>query len=184
MLNISAVVNSLGPSQKSFYLIKEFNKSRENTDISTSVFYERPAIPVTPTLFSCRNISFFSDYEGIAFATKLEDANCLLKTCNNAVKCLYLWDIDWLTSSINYRPACDILHDQRLNLIARSESHATIIQNFCNRKCAAIIDNWNLEQIIDFYDGYMKKEQEKEEKRRERMRRRLEQINKAKKQNV
>jgi len=184
MLNISAVVNSLGPSQKSFYLIKEFNKSRENTDISASVFYERPAIPVTPTLFSCRNISFFSDYQGIAIATKLEDASTLLNTHNNAVKCLYLWDIDWLTSSINYRPACDILHNQKLNLIARSESHAAMIENFCNRKCAAIIDDWNLEQIIDFYDDHMQKEQEKEDKRRERIRRRLEQMNKEKGQNV
>ncbi len=184
MINISAVVNSLGPSQKSFYLIKEFNKCRENTDISTSVFYERPSIPVTPALFSCRNISFFSDYKGIAIATKLEDANILLKTCNNAVKCLYLWDIDWLTSPVNYRPACDILHDQKLHLISRSESHAAIIENFCNRKCATIIDNWNLNQIIDFYDGHMKKEQEKEERRQERIRQRLEMINKAKEQNV
>ena len=184
MLNISAVVNSLGPSQKSFYLIKEFNKSRENTDISASVFYERPAIPVTPILFSCRNVSFFSDYEGIAFATKLEDAGTLLKTCNNAVKCLYLWDIDWLTSSINYRPACDILHDQRLNLIARSESHATIIQNFCNRKSAAIIDDWNLEQILDFYDHYMKKEHERQKLKQEHLERLIKRREEMEKQNV
>ena len=50
--------------------------------------------------------------------------------------------------------------------------------------CGTIIDDWNLEQIIDFYNEHMKKEQEKEQKRRERIRRRLQQINKAKEQNV
>ena len=120
MINIAAVVNSLGPSQKSFYLIKEFNKARENSDISTSVFYERPAIPVVAPLFSCRNVGFFSDYEGIAIATTLSEANTLIKTHNNAVKCLYLWDMEWLINPVNYRPACDILQDPKLHIFARS----------------------------------------------------------------
>jgi len=184
MINIAAVVNSLGPSQKSFYLIKEFNKSRENTDISASVFYERPAIPVTPTLFSCRNISFFSDYQGIVFATKLQDANTLLQTHNNSVKCLYLWDIDWLTSPVNYRPACDILHNRKLHLVARSVSHAKIIYNFCNRKCDAIIDNWNLDQTLDFYHKYMKTEHERQELRQQHLDRLVKKRQEMEKQNA
>ena len=87
----------------------------------------------------------------MAIATCLEDCNILLRTHNNSLKCLYLWDIDWLVNTVHYRPACDILHNQNLYLIARSQSHATIIENFCNRKCDTIIDNWNLNQIIDFY---------------------------------
>ena len=184
MINIAAIVNNLGPSQKSFYLIKEFNKARESTELSTSVFYERPSIPVTPALFSCRNISFFSDYSGIALATKIEEADLLLKTYNNSVKCLYLWDIDWLINAMHYRPACDVLQDWRLHLIARSESHAKIIENFCNKKCAAIVDDWNLDQITDFYTEHMRKEQEKEEQRQERLRKRLEKANRAKEQHV
>ena len=151
MLNISALVDTLGPSQKSFYLIKEFNKAKEYTDISTSVFYERPSAPVTTALFSCRNISFFSDYQGIAISTTLEQANTLLKTSNSAIKCLYLWDIDWLQAPVNYGPACDILRDRRLNILARSESHSIIIENFCNKTPIGIVEDWNFEQMLDIY---------------------------------
>ena len=182
MINIAAVVSSLGPSQKSFYLVKEFNKARENTDISTSVFYERPSIPVTAPLFSCRNVGFFSDYEGIAIATTLSEANTLIKTHNNAVKCLYLWDMEWLINPVNYRPACDILHDHKLHLFARSESHAALIKNFCNKDSAAIIDDWNLDQITDFYLDHLQKEKEKEDRRQERLKLRREKAQQQKEQ--
>jgi hypothetical protein len=39
--------------------------------------------------------------------------------------------------------------DDRLSIIARSESHAQLIENFCNKKVIGVIDNWNLNQIID-----------------------------------
>lgn len=148
MIKIAAIVNDLGPSQQSFYMIKEFNKASMSKDVSMSAFYNRPSIPVTKPYFSCRNISFLSGYNGVAIATGLLEADMLLKSHNNAQKYLYLWDIEWLTKPVNFTAACNILLDDRLKLIARSDSHATIINHFCNKQLSGIVDNWNINELL------------------------------------
>ena len=148
MVKLAAIVNNLGPSQKCFYLIKEFNKAAMSKDMSISTFYERPIVPVTTPHFSCRNISFLSGYNGIAIATSLFEAATLLKSHNNSKKYLYLWDIEWLIRPVNFAVACNILLDDRLKLIARSESHATVINHFCNKQLSGIVDNWNINELL------------------------------------
>ena len=139
MTNIAAILHDLGPSQKSFYMIKEFNKLAALKNFSVSAFYSRPAMPVTQPFFSCRNI----------VATSLPDADILLKSHNNAKKYLYLWDIEWLISPMSFSAASDVLLDERLNIITRSKSHASVIENFCNKKIVGIVDNWNLNQLLN-----------------------------------
>ena len=148
MNKIAAIVDDLGPSQKCFYLIKEFNKAAMSKDMSVSAFYNRPALPVTKPHFSCRNISFLSGYDGVAIATNLVTAEMLLRSHNNSDKYLYLWDIEWLISPVNFQAACNILLDDRLKLIARSDSHATIINNFCNKQLSGIVDNWEINELL------------------------------------
>ena len=147
-MKISAIVDNLGPSQKNFYMIKEFNKAAMSKDMSMSAFYNTPSIPVTQPHFSCRNISFLSGCSGVAIATSLVTAETLLKSHNNSDKYLYLWDIDWLTRSVNFQVACDILLDNRLKLIARSDSHATVINHFCNKRLTGTLDNWNIDELL------------------------------------
>lgn len=149
MINIAAVIDNLGPSQKSFYLIKEFNKVLSNKDVCVSVFFERAAIPVVPTMFSCKSVAFLSGYHDIAIATTLNEANTLLKANNNSTKYLYLWDMEWLTAPRQFSAVCDVLLDDRLQIIARSKSHSNLIYNFCNKIPVGIVDNWNINSIIE-----------------------------------
>lgn len=148
MYKIAAIVNDLGPSQKSFYMIKEFNKAAMSRQCSMSAFYSKPSAPVTKPHFSCRNISFLAGYDGAAIATDLIGADMLLKSHTSSDKYLYLWDIDWITYPVNFSVACNILLDKRLKIIARSDSHATVIDNFCNKKPDGILDNWNMEELM------------------------------------
>ena len=41
MINIAAVIDNLGPSQKSFYLIKEFNKAERVVKLNEKTSKER-----------------------------------------------------------------------------------------------------------------------------------------------
>ena len=147
-MKIAAVVDELGPSQKCFYLIKEFNKAATSKDMSVSAFYNRPTVPVTKPHFSCRNTSFLSGYDGIAIASNLRSADTLLQSHNGSKKYLYLWDIEWLRNPVHFPVACNILLDDRLKLVARSESHATIINHFCNKQVVGIVDNWNIDTLL------------------------------------
>ena len=153
MINIAAVLEDLGPSQKAFYFIKNFNELSRNQNFSCSAFLCNIGVPVTKPLFSCSSVSFFSDYFGIAMSTTIAEADMLLKSHNNSKKYLYLWDMEWLTRSINYSQVCNILLDKRLKIIARSKSHAQIIENFCNKKPIGIVDDWDKEQLITLLEG-------------------------------
>ena len=149
MNKIAAVIEDMGPSQKSFYMIKEFNKAASLRDMSICAFYHKPSMPVTKPFFSCRNISFLSGYNGVAIASGIQEAQTLLKSHNNSDKYLYLWDIEWLTSPMNFSGVCNILLDKRLKIIARSDAHAKVVDNFCNKKPIGIVDNWNLVELLN-----------------------------------
>ena len=147
MKNISAFVKDLAVSQSSFYLIKEFNKCLEDTDISASVFFERAAIPPLPTCFACKSVAFLSGYKGTVLATTIDGADKILKTSNASSKYLYLWDLEWLETPMFFESAMRILRDDRLQIIARSESHAELIENFCGKKPIGIVSDWNIAQL-------------------------------------
>jgi hypothetical protein len=149
MLNIYALVEDLSMSQKSFYLIKEFNKCIENTDLSVGVFHVRAAIPPIKPLFGCRTIALLASYQGVIISTTLEEAEMCLKSSGKHKRILYLWDLDWLENPVHYSTAMDILRDDKLKIIARSKSHAEVIENFCNKTPIGIVDNWNIEQLLE-----------------------------------
>lgn len=153
MINLSVLLNDLGPSQKSFYLIKEFNELCRNPNVSCTAFLLNITAPVTKPLFSCSSVSFFSDYSGICIATNLQEAEILLKSNNNCKKYLYLWNMEWIRNPFNYSNVCDILLDDRLEIISRSESHSTMIKNYCNKSPIGILDNWNSCKLLEILEG-------------------------------
>jgi len=152
VINIAAIINDLGPSQKSFYLIKKFNELSRNPNFSCSAFVSNLGVPVTKPLFSCSSLSFFSDYIGSAIATTLEEADILLKSNNNCKKYLYLWDIEWVVRPMNFTAVCNILRDDRLKIISRSESHSQITNNFCNKSPVGIVEDWDVEQLLEILE--------------------------------
>jgi hypothetical protein len=147
MKNISAFVQDLAVSQKSFYLIKEFNECLKDTDISASVFFERPAIPPIQPCFACRTVSFLSGYNGVVIATTISEADTMLQASNASSKYLYLWDMEWLETPVFFEAAMRILRDDRLKIIARSQSHAELIEGFCNKKPIGIVSDWDMDQL-------------------------------------
>lgn len=153
MINLSALVSDLGPSQKSFYLIKQFNELSRHPDISCTAFLLNITAPVTKPLFSCSSVSFFSDYQGACIATTLEEAKILLQSNNNCKKYLYLWDIEWIKIPYNYSDVCSILLDDRLDIIARSESHSTMIKNYCNKSPIDTLEDWDSSKLLQILEG-------------------------------
>lgn len=152
-MKIAAIINDLGPSQKTFYLIKEFNKMCADAKMSCTAFVNVCTGYVTKPLFSCMSIAFFSDFNGIAIATTIEEAGSLLQATNNSDKYLYLWDLNWTERPVNHEGFCNILRDPRLKIIARSESHARVIENFCNKAPVGIVDDWNHKQLLEIVGG-------------------------------
>jgi hypothetical protein len=158
-ISIAAIVQDLAISQKTFYLIKEFNKCINDTSLSTGVFNVRSCIPSIPTLFGCKMTANLCSYNGVIISTTLEEAEVTLRTSNNTSKYLYLWDLDWIDNPVSYSIAMNILRDERLKIVARSNDHAALIKNFCNKEVVGIVDNWNMDQFLPIIKHYNKEKQ-------------------------
>ena len=148
MKKIAALVNDLAMSQNNFYLVKAFNKLLDNTDLAVGVFCNRHSLPVIQPLFGVKLANFLVSYDGILISTTLEEAESSLKLCNKADRYLYLWDLDWLENPVYFSTAMNILRDKKLKVIARSESHAKVIENFANIKVHGVVDNWDMKSML------------------------------------
>lgn len=146
-MNIAAIVTDTVLSQNTFYLFKTFNQLSEQ-GYSPFCFYSSLSnLPISPSfaVLNIHNAHFFS--RGPIIATNIENAKLMLKLPIKAKKYLYLWDLEWLRGSYNYIQNVDILRNSNIQLIARSESHAQNIQNYCTRTVEHIISNWEIEGI-------------------------------------
>jgi hypothetical protein len=148
MINIAAHVHDLSPSQKSFYLIKEFNKCIDNTDISPSVFHNRNCIPPKNPFFATKMSLFMSSFKGVLIGTTLEEVRTILKLPAKSDRYFYLWDLDWLKNPVHFESAMKILRSDHIKIITRSKTHADVVEAFCNKKTIGIVDNWNMEQLL------------------------------------
>lgn len=150
--NISAFMESLGPSQNAFYLIKEWNKAIDDTQLSLSAFVNAHSVPFQTCLFSYKLSSFLSSYEGVLISTSIKNAAISIKAPTRMDRYLYLWDLNWLRKPTSYNAMYEVLSNDKIKLLARSEEHADMIENFCNKKTVGIVDNWNVDQIREIVE--------------------------------
>ena len=85
------------------------------------------------------NISGLSNYNGTVVAVGIEAADIVRKNNSNTTNWLYMWDIVWMTNIVNYKTCIDILND--FKIVARSESHKKIIENYTGRKDILIAED-------------------------------------------
>lgn len=150
--NISAFMESLGPSQNAFYLIKEWNNAIDDTRLSLSAFVNAHSVPCQTCWFSYKLSSFLSSYEGVLISTSIKNAAISIKAPTRMDRYLYLWDLNWLRKPTSYNAMYEVLSNDKIKLLARSEEHADMIENFCNKKTVGIVDNWNVDQIREIVE--------------------------------
>lgn len=144
-MNIGFLVDGVGNSDLSYYLLKLINeKLLGNNVYSPVIFYKVLQPPVVNPLCLMLNVSSVNDFKGIAIATDLQTADTISKSHSVASKWLYLWDLDWLTEVVNYDSAVELM--QQFNIICRSPSHQSLIKNFCGKE-ATIVENFDWDQL-------------------------------------
>ena len=149
MRKIAAILDTLSASQNSFYLIKGFNKLQDDNQYSPVCFYTNLSATPVKTYFACMNVSYYSHFDGVTIATTIDTANTVLKTNNNSKKFLYLWDMEWLRTPMDFNYVNSVLSDPELSIISRSNSHSDLIKNYCNKDAAGVVQDWNMSQLED-----------------------------------
>lgn len=153
MNNIAAIFDDIAVSQSSFSFIKSFNALSNNNN-AVYCFYNNISAPPMQPLFSIMNIYYANLFNnGHMIATTLNNAKTLLNIHSSVKKYLYLWDLEWVRYRLDFSYTNSILKNPNINIIARSQSHADIIQNYTNQTIKHILDDWNPDQLLEIING-------------------------------
>lgn len=147
-MNIASIVEDLTLSQNSFYMIKNFNKLAERIENQPYCFYTNLSSVTPKPLFAIMNlyyVNFFND--GKIICTDLDNLTVLLNLNSAAEKFFYVWDLEWLRGNNRYIDSVDLMNNERVKLLARSNIHAKAIESYCGREIHAVVDNWNYKDL-------------------------------------
>jgi hypothetical protein len=147
-MQIGGLVTELGLNQCAYGMVKSFNELAAGNEHQVTAYWQRLANPASEPCFATMNLSELNTFKGIGIATTLELADTLLKNNSAVIPFYYIFDIEWLKTIVSFDYAMNIMRDPHLSLIARSKSHQAIIENYCNKPVAGIVEDWNLDQLL------------------------------------
>lgn len=142
------LLNHLGFGEENYEIFRDVNKIASDTieelsiavnDVSTKV------IEVNTAVTNVAEISCFQD--GVLIATNLVNASQILNAHTSSTKLLYLWDLDWMHALFDYEWMYNVLTNDKLKIIVRSESHRDAVLNLCNKEPIGVIQDFSLEKI-------------------------------------
>ena len=148
------LLDHTGFSEQNYTIIKNINEKVLDSLDEISVVVSDTSTKVMEVNTAVSNIAEIGCFHGgILVATNLINASQILSAHGSSRKILYLWDLDWLHAPFNYEFIYDILTNDRLEIIVRSESHRTALLNLCGKEPVGILQNFTLEQLWNLLDN-------------------------------
>jgi len=149
MQTIGVILKDTDVSQLNWRVISEMNLLNQSDKKNYTVFYCNNS-PICVNSFAAINklhdIHKVSD--GLLIATTLDSALFLIKSQSQAKKAYLVWDLEFIhNKDSNYLYTLSIL--KNIDLWARSESNADVIENYCGIRPR--ITNDSIEEIINVY---------------------------------
>lgn len=151
MSKIAAVVDSLSVSQCAHSLINSFNRLSQEHDVYC--FYTNPSPVVEPPSFSVMNIYHAASFHGNIFATDLFGGRILTNIKTKSRKFLYLWDLEWIRSPMDFKDNLSVLNSPQLEIVARSADHALLIENYTNKIVKHVMSDWEPQTLLEIING-------------------------------
>lgn len=151
MQKVNILVPDLGASQLGFSIIKNINNwyrnasnNPSNNNIDFLVFYENMHRYCVPPEFAIFNIAEAWGQSGTTIATTYNTGRQLANMPGSTKKILYLWDLEWKRHNLSYDVLTSVYLNTDLDIVCRSEEHATLFKNCFNRSPIGIVDDFNL----------------------------------------
>ena len=143
------LVESLGMSQKAYEIIREINKIdslEEYWDIV--LFYLEYDRLITAPRFAMMNSVEAYGMDGPLISTSIETTKTSLNCIRATKRFFYVFDMEWTNSTYDVDELLDIYMNPKVELIARSEDHAKVIEK-CWKKPIDVIENFNYEKLTN-----------------------------------
>ena len=152
MRQFGVLVKNIDLSQHGLHLLGNLNSLvAEYPDLCPIVFYETYSTLAYPAHFAMVQHKEAWLFDGPIIASSIDMVQTLLQCPRPNPKFFYVWNLDWIYMSPN-QPSIQlsflnhIYTNDDIQLIARSEQHARIIEN-CWKKPASIIEDFNYHDI-------------------------------------
>ena len=150
-MKIGIIIEDLSASHLSYCLIKKLNEtvSKDSTNDYT-IFVENITSHVLPPRFAVMNTTELPYFDGTLIATSISTCLTAIKSISPSKKICYVWDLEWMRNTgRNYEHSIQAFIDKSVVLVARSESHAKAIKNYCNKTPSCIAEDFNIEKMME-----------------------------------
>jgi hypothetical protein len=105
-----------------------------------------PFMDINTAVFSPMEMDSFNN--GVIISHTIKGAELVLGCSNNSKKVLYLYDLDWMFQPMFYHDIHNVLSNENLRIIVRSEDYLKPLSNiYKTKKSLAVMNNFNLEEI-------------------------------------
>lgn len=148
-MKAGVLLKDLSSSQLAFLTIGGLNKIADSSKDDAIAFVKHMARPCAPIHFACLNMCEAIVFDGLLISTDIDTATFALNINTNCKRIFYVWDLEWLRKKKDFLSNVKVYRDERMTLVARSEEHAKLIENYCNRKVDYIIENFNIPEICN-----------------------------------
>jgi hypothetical protein len=150
---IGIIVPHLGTCQIAHYAVRYINYMLAQTSkFDFVLFYEELVKPRIRPMCASVNISEIWAFDGAIISYNIENTITAINAICPKTKIFYAWDVEWIRpKKNNFLYNMQAYRSPDVKLIARSKSHADAIAKYSNRVPDAIIDNFNLPEIIKHF---------------------------------
>lgn len=129
-------------------VIEDINTHTENSNEELSIVSFDETMPfrqINTAIYKPSELDSFNN--GAIICPTIELAKNILNTANNSKRILYLYDLEWMFRPMLYHEIYELLNNESLFLILRSEDHVSPVKNISNREPDAIINKFSLGKI-------------------------------------
>ena len=146
MNKLAVMVDNLGLSQLNLFLIYSLNQLTQK-GVDCCIFHNQWKRQVMPTMFSTFQDNEVWDFDGTVIATNFGSVQKLIASPGPKKKYFYVWKFEWMVlNKFWYAQIQEIFNNDEIDLIARSQSHFTVLERLF-KKPTAIIEDWNNEKL-------------------------------------
>lgn len=143
------LIESLGMSQKAYEIIREMNKVDSLDEYwDMIIFYLEYDRIITPPQFAMMNMVEAYGMNSPLISTSIKTTEIAINCIKATKRLFYIFEMEWSNSTHDVDELLNVYMNPKVDLIARSEDHAKIIEK-CWKAPIAIIENFNYEKITE-----------------------------------
>jgi hypothetical protein len=129
-MQFGILLKKLGVTQQSYHLTRSVNALVDQDNrYSVTVFHEDWDLLLAVPHFTLMQAIELYGYPFKTMATDLKSAEFLLRCPAPIKKYFYVWDVEWMRGHYDFEQLSYVYQNPKLELIARTDSHAKIIEN-------------------------------------------------------